>query len=542
MTTVAVAPVSPRRHEHPVPWKAMARVTWLQRRSTLIGLLVVFVACAVAIVVGQAGTHAAYASFVASGCVQNRFHTPCGNFENWFADNTDLFSAMVIALHVVPVVIGVFVGAPLLSRELESGTFRFTWTQGVGRSRSVVTTLVLLALFVTVATCVLGLVLNWFAHPFEVIGIESQWQSGLFDTTGPMLVAWTLFGLALGTFLGALIGRTVAAMALTAAIVGGFLVASFVWLVARLEAIGALATTRLMPMGLSIGQLNVPGAQFNGPVGSWLVRAWFTGQGGKRLELGGRVQRHRPYVRRTGYRKSRPVTLAVGPPLHLLGELPAGEPLLDLSGHRCGDPGSPGRTSGVRYRSACPSSRLSSKSVCLLERRCAVALEPGGTTSSLEPKEALGIHMTVSERATIVPGSVPPRSTGSDFVAFYEHEFTQAARFAWLLVRTSAVAEDLAQEAFVSLYRGFGQIDNPRGFVHRAIVNQARAWQRNEHRRALKAVRLSREYGPLTPADADLFDLVGTLPYRQRVVIIARTGAAGRRRRSPRSSGAGLGP
>ena len=283
MATVAASPVLPRRREHPVPWKAMARVTWLQRRSTLIGLLVVFVACAVAIVVGQAGTHASYASFVANGCVQNSFHTPCGNFENWFSDNTDLFSAMVIALHVAPVVIGVFVGAPLLSRELESGTFRFTWTQGVGRSRAVVTTFVLLAVFVTVATCALGLLLNWFAHPFEIIGIESQWQSGLFDTTGPMLAAWTLFGLALGTFLGSLIGRTVAAMAVTAAIVGGLLVASFVWLVHQLEAFGALATTRRMPMGLGVGQLNLPGSQFNGPVGSWLVRAWFTGPGGKRL-------------------------------------------------------------------------------------------------------------------------------------------------------------------------------------------------------------------------------------------------------------------
>ncbi len=285
MTTLTVAPVSAHRREHPVPWKAMARVTWLQRRSTLIGLLVVFVACAVAIVAGQASTHATYASFVANGCVQNRFHTPCGTFENWFANNTDLFSAMVIALHVVPVVIGVFVGAPLLSRELESGTFRFTWTQGVGRSRAVVTTLVLLALFVTVATCVLGLLLNWFAHPFEIIGIESQWQSGLFDTTGPMLVAWTLFALALGTFLGALIGRTVAAMAVTAATVGGLLVVSFVWLVHQLEAFGALATTRIMPMGLNIGQLNQPGSLFNGPVGSWLVRAWFTGPDGKRLSV-----------------------------------------------------------------------------------------------------------------------------------------------------------------------------------------------------------------------------------------------------------------
>jgi len=283
MATVAGSPVLARQRKHPVPWKAMARVTWLQRRSTLIGLLVVFVGCAVAIVVGQAGTHASYASFVANGCVQNRFHTPCGNFENWFANNTDPFSAMVIALHVLPVVIGVFVGAPLLSRELESGTFRFTWTQGIGRSRAVVTTFVLLAVFVTLTTCALGLLLNWFAHPFEIIGIESQWQSGLFDMTGPMLATWTLFGLALGTFVGSLIGRTVAAMAVTAAIVGGLLVASFVWLVHQLEAFGALTSTRLVPMGLGVGQLNLVGSENNGPVGSWLVRAWFTGPDGKRL-------------------------------------------------------------------------------------------------------------------------------------------------------------------------------------------------------------------------------------------------------------------
>jgi hypothetical protein len=261
----------------------MARVTWLQRRSTLIGLLVVFVGCAVAIVVGQAGTHATYASFVANGCVQNFFHAPCGNFGNWFSDNSDPFSAMVIALHVLPVVIGVFVGAPLLSRELESGTYRFTWTQGIGRARHVVTTFVLLALFVTAATCVLGLLLNWFAHPFEVIGIDSQWHSGLFDTTGPMLAAWTLFALAFGTFLGAVIGRTVAAMAVTAAGVGGLLVASFIWLVGWLEAVGTRTTTRLSPLGLGVGKLDSPGSLGRGPAGSWLVQGWFTGPSGSRL-------------------------------------------------------------------------------------------------------------------------------------------------------------------------------------------------------------------------------------------------------------------
>jgi len=128
--------------------------------------------------------------------------------------------------------------------------------------------------------------------------------------------------------------------------------------------------------------------------------------------------------------------------------------------------------------------------------------------------------MTVSERATIVPGSVPPRSTGSDFVAFYEHEFTQAARFAWLLVRTSAVAEDLAQEAFVSLYRGFGQIDTPEGscMSHRQpspSVAAQRAPARAQGGAPEPGIR------PAHAADAISSTLSGPA-YRQRVVIVAR--------------------
>lgn len=124
-------------------------------------------------------------------------------------------------------------------------------------------------------------------------------------------------------------------------------------------------------------------------------------------------------------------------------------------------------------------------------------------------------------RDSAAPASVAAAAV-SDFAAFYEREFTQVARFAWLLVRSSAVAEDVAQEAFVALHRRFEQIDNPRGFVHQVVVNQARTWQRNERRHTIKVARLSREYRPLAPPDGELFDLVGTLPYRQRVVVVAR--------------------
>jgi hypothetical protein len=240
----------------------MARVTWLQRRGVLIGLSLLFVAGGLAIVVEQFATHVSYASYLANG-----------------GANTNAFSALVIALNVLPVVIGVFVGAPLLSRELESGTFRFTWTQEIGRTRFVLTTLVLLAGFTVAAACALGLLLGLYAHRFEVIGLASHWQSGQFDVTFFTLAAWTLFALVLGTFLGAVIGRIVTAMAATAVGVGGLVVSSFVFLVHRLLAVSPLVTSGISPFGIGLGTLNMAAPAGTGPSGSWLVRSWLTGPG-----------------------------------------------------------------------------------------------------------------------------------------------------------------------------------------------------------------------------------------------------------------------
>jgi len=231
MATLTAAPALPQNHEHPVPWRRMARVTWLQRRGALLGLLLLFTACALAIVLEQFATGANYARYVADGCVVRPIHVPCGTIYNAIHAGTDAFASLVVVLQLFPVVIGVFVGAPLLSREFESGTFRFTWTQGVGRTRFVITTLIFLAGLTMAAACILGLLLGWYAHPFEVIGAESQWQSGLFNATGFTLAAWTLFALVLGTFLGAVTGRTVTAMAATLVAVAG--IDPTRWLLAR---------------------------------------------------------------------------------------------------------------------------------------------------------------------------------------------------------------------------------------------------------------------------------------------------------------------
>ena len=48
----------------------------------------------------------------------------------------DGFLANGFILQAVPALIGAFVGAPVLAREMETGTFRYAWTQGFGRWRA----------------------------------------------------------------------------------------------------------------------------------------------------------------------------------------------------------------------------------------------------------------------------------------------------------------------------------------------------------------------------------------------------------------------
>jgi hypothetical protein len=281
--TALTAGAAPAGRRHPVPWRPMARATWRQHRAALITLLAVSTALALATVAGELAIRALYARYVAGCIVPQASDANCGNVANTFAASTNGFTALVIALHVLPIVIGVFVGAPLVSRELESGTFRFTWTQEIGRTRYVLTTVALLALAAAAVACVLGALLGWYAHPFDVVGDESRWQAGLFDTTALMLPAWTLFALGAGTLLGTLTGRIVTAMAATAAAAGGFLIAAFWTLDRHLLSLGALATRVTAPGGVFVGTLNTSAGSGSGAAGSWLVRGWITGPGGREL-------------------------------------------------------------------------------------------------------------------------------------------------------------------------------------------------------------------------------------------------------------------
>src|SRR6516162_8847596 len=123
-------PARPRHDAdlRPVPWRRMAWVTWRQHRAALAAVAVLLGAFAVYLWLTGLQMHHAYAA----DCHPASSLACAVNFTGRYAITGNLVS---IFLQAVPALIGAFVGAPVLARELESGTFRFAWTQGFGRWR-----------------------------------------------------------------------------------------------------------------------------------------------------------------------------------------------------------------------------------------------------------------------------------------------------------------------------------------------------------------------------------------------------------------------
>ena len=259
----------------PATWEGQHSVqrslqtTWIQHHDALSFLFVFFAAMVTAIVASKFHSNASYSSYVNHGCVARPVdHVPCGILDEDLQSENFIFTGLLIVLSVLPILVGAFVGAPLLSKELESGTFRFSWTQGIGRVRYFLTTFAVFSGFLLLIAVTIGLLFgNWYAHPFEVAGATSHWQAGLFETTSWLLTAWSLFALACGCFVGAVFRRTVAAIAASTLVVGGVLVAAFRTLPRFLEFF-SLSSSKYLPSGI--------GNQLERGVG-WVVGSYMTG-------------------------------------------------------------------------------------------------------------------------------------------------------------------------------------------------------------------------------------------------------------------------
>jgi len=115
---------------------------------------------------------------------------------------------------VVPLLFGLFWGAPMLSKEFEDGTHNFAWTQGVSRRHwlraNIGWSLIAAALW---GAALAALVSYW---RFPENAINSRWDA--FDIQGIVPVAFALFAVALGIAVGSVIRRVLPSLAVTLAV------------------------------------------------------------------------------------------------------------------------------------------------------------------------------------------------------------------------------------------------------------------------------------------------------------------------------------
>jgi hypothetical protein len=144
----------------------------------------------------------------------------CSDFvDRFFRDHLTLFLAVTAVVLVLPALIGLFWGAPLLTRELEAGTHRLVWNQSVTRTRWLAVKLALTGLAAMTAAGLGSLAVTWWSSPIDTAAQNFPKMAPLlFDTRGIVPIAYAAFAFALGVTVGMLVRRTLAAMAITLAV------------------------------------------------------------------------------------------------------------------------------------------------------------------------------------------------------------------------------------------------------------------------------------------------------------------------------------
>jgi hypothetical protein len=259
----------------------MIWLTWRQHRKqalfTLIGLALL---AALMIPTGLAMRHA----FVHDGlaaCLRQvgRARMVPANSEmcnaafDQFRNQFGTLDSVGVLFLFLPVLVGLFWGAPAVARELEHGTHRLAWTQGISRRHWALVKFGL----VGAAALVYGLGMSWWLTPLSQAG-QGRLSTLLFDMQGVVPIGYTLFAVALGIFAGTIWHKVLPAMAATLV---GFLGIRI--------ALTTLARPRYLPARVLTFPVQGATAQPNMTLGDWVLSTAVRDGSGKVVQANAEV-------------------------------------------------------------------------------------------------------------------------------------------------------------------------------------------------------------------------------------------------------------
>ena len=190
----------------------MIWVSWRQRRSQAITGLGLLCALAVYGLVLGLQMRNSFSQNDLATCLAHSLGAGCPNsvatFDNSFGSLVNIgFWAVLLLL---PGLIGAAVGAPLLGREMEMGTWRLAWSQSVPRTRWLVIQLAVVAGGLIVLGAAMTLVITWYRAPMD--RLTGHFIHNAYDYEGLVFTAYILFAFGLAVLAGQLMRRSIPAM------------------------------------------------------------------------------------------------------------------------------------------------------------------------------------------------------------------------------------------------------------------------------------------------------------------------------------------
>ena len=138
-------------------------------------------------------------------------HALSQQFQNQYSSTTFIAILFVI----LPALVGMFFGAPLIAREVEAGTHRLVWTQGVSRRHWALVKFVLVGAVTLILAALYTLGMDWWSQPLVANG--GRMGPIVFDIEGIAPIGYTLFAVALGILASTMWKRVLPAMGVTLA-------------------------------------------------------------------------------------------------------------------------------------------------------------------------------------------------------------------------------------------------------------------------------------------------------------------------------------
>jgi len=194
----------------------MTWVAWRQHRLQLLWGAAAIAAMTLFLVPTGLGMAHQFSSSGLARCLSTIGFPRCGDLSQTFENHYRGFSFVIPLFMMAPVLFGMFFGAPLIAREMDTGTYRLAWTQGVTRPRWLAGKLLVVVGAALAGAAALASLVTWWSRPL-VANTASRFHPGIFDLRGVVPIAYTVFAVMLGVAIGALIKKTLAAVGMTLA-------------------------------------------------------------------------------------------------------------------------------------------------------------------------------------------------------------------------------------------------------------------------------------------------------------------------------------